>query len=365
MTRHKKPIKAGEGFCALKAKRGLSSKKPARADANKSLLKDLCHLFLHFMRDTKTVSEHTLKAYKTDLYEWFDIKKQKEAKLPPPRPKPVPPSANKIDLKKSLQNCMETGRHLKLSPASRNRKTASLRSFIKWLREQNYIDEDMRFLFKTVKTVPQIPSFLSVDEIHAILEMFDKEDESPLKNRDQALFFLLYGGGLRISEACRMKIGDIDFFHHNVKVKGKGGRERMVPLPKKVFPSLKKLCRGRPGQSFLFEKPLPERKAYDIPGLPDAKAVGLFEKPLPERKAYDIVKGIGLKTGLLKPLHPHALRHSFATHLLTGGADLRILQELLGHKSLSATQKYTHLDLNHLSATLEQRHPLYQKKAKS
>lgn len=292
------------------------------------------------MVDTKNVSQHTLKAYKTDLYDIFKIKKQKKEPICPSRPKPILPFKNKKHFKQSIQTFIKTGltRHFELAPSSRNRKMACARSFVKWLNEKDHIDEDFSFLFKTVKTAQKIPSFLSVDEIYTILEMFKKEKENPNTNRDEALFFLLYGGGLRVSEACAIKSKDIDSFNQTVKVKGKGNKERLICLPKQAFYSVLEFCKSYPYQRFLFGN-----------------------QPLPTRKAYDIIKTIGVKAGLLQPLHPHALRHSFATHMLTGGTDLRVLQELLGHKSLAATQKYTHLDLNHLSATLEKRHPLYKK----
>ena len=313
-------------------------KKSVNFNLDINLLKDLCHLFLYSMIDTKNISQHTLKAYKTDLYEIFGIKKRKKEPIRPPRPKLIPALKNKKHFTQNIQAVIKAGltRHFQLAPASRNRKMACVRSFVKWLNEEGYIDEDFRFIFKTVKTAQKIPSFLSVDEIYAILEMFKKQ--GPRLSKDKALFFLLYGGGLRVSEACAIKGRDIDSFNQTVRVKGKGNKERLICLPKRAFHAVLEFSKSQPHQKFLFGA-----------------------KPLSERKAYDMIKAIGIKTGLLQPLHPHALRHSFATHILTGGADLRALQELLGHKSLSATQKYTHLNLNHLFSALETRHPLYKK----
>jgi len=299
----------------------------------KKTLKNLCLLFLHFITYTKKMSEHSLKAYKTDLQELFDFEKKDEFSISEKFP-PVKITDKKL-LEKTLKSSIEktTVRRSKLSYASRSRKLAVAKSFIKWLAEYNYIDEDFRYLFKSPKVSFRVPSFLSVDEIFSILEMFKKEESRTHTARDKALFFLLYGGGLRVSEACHLKNKSINWTNRTIKIKGKGNKERLVSLPKKAIMSLKAL----------------KNKTIYVFG----------HKPLSERKAYDIIKSIGQRTGLLKPLHPHALRHSFATHMLSGGADLRILQELLGHKTLLATQKYTHLDLAHLFKALEKYHPLY------
>ena len=298
-------------------------------------LKDLCRLFLHFMIYTKKISEHSFKAYKTDLRELFNFNKTDELS---PFEKPVPLKVkNTKQLEKIIKSSIEknTTKYFKLAHSSQNRKMAVAKSFIKWLAEQDYIDEDFRHLFRSPKVPHRVPFFLSVDEIFSILEMFKKEEENIHTARDKALFFLLYGGGLRVSEACHIKNKDIDWSSRTIKIKGKGDKERLICLPKKAFKNLKAL---KTNPTYLFGS-----------------------QPLSERKAYDIIKSIGQKTGLLKPLHPHALRHSFATHMLVGGSDLRTLQKLLGHKTLSSTQKYTHLDLAHLSRTLEKYHPFQEK----
>ena len=289
-------------------------------------LQDLCRLFLHFITHTKKLSTHSLKAYKTDLQEFFEFKdsSHKQEKI-------IVTVKNKKALEKQIKTLIEekTNKQLKLANSSRGRKLAVVRSFIKWLAEKNYIEEDFRFLFKSPKNSYRVPSFLSVDEVFSILEMFKKEK---IKAIDKALFFLLYGGGLRVSEACHLKNKDINWLNRTLQITGKGNKQRLVSLPEQVFKQLESL---KSNKTYLFGS-----------------------APLFERKAYDIIRAIGKKAGLLKPLHPHALRHSFATHMLLGGSNLRMLQKLLGHNSLTATQKYTHLDLTHLSKTLEKFHPL-------
>ncbi len=307
----------------------------------KKVSKTLNHLYLMFidyMKYTKKVSPHTLRAYKKDLRDFFDSSKKWEA-LDSQSIKTISPL--KIQNKKNLELIIKDSikkrslKWTKLAPASKGRKLATIRSFIKWLSENHYIQTNFGHLFKSPKQPVKIPNFLSVDEILAINNKLQQEKNSKTRDRDRSLFFLLYGGGLRVSEACHLKTKNIDWNNSTIKVKGKGNKERLVALPSQAITHLKPLKNNFP---YLFGK-----------------------APLSERKAYDIIRNLGKKTGLLKAIHPHALRHSFATHLLSGGADLRVLQELLGHKTLVATQKYTHLDLAQLSHTLEKFHPIHQK----
>ena len=314
-------------------------------------LKDLCKNFLRFMIHTKKASPLTIKSYKTDLWELFGFEKSPSASPDSSKPSPFykqKPQKNLLspDLwtakhKKALEKIIKfhlenrSVKHFQLAGSSQNRKLASAKSFIRYLARHNYITEDFRFMFKSPKVSARIPSFLSVDEIHSILQMFKKQRMNQQNRRDKALFLLLYGGGLRISEACKLKLKEINFADQSLRIKGKGRKERLLSLPKKSLQALKAL--GAENQKYLFGG----------------------NKPFSARKAYDIIRSLGQKAGLSKPLHPHTLRHSFATHLLAGGADLRVLQDLLGHKSLLATQKYIHLDIKRLSRALEERHPLH------
>ena len=305
----------------------------------KAFLDELCRNFLNYLKWTKKYSEHTLKSYSLDLSCFFDLKKDfiiLEEKT----------ECNSLDskylenhIKKSVEGFFQKNR--KLSSASRARKLSSVRSFISWLFQNNYIDSDFRHFFKLPKLNSNLPNVLSVDEIFSILRSINRNGERGDRNcqRDLCLFFLLYGGGLRVSEACRLKTHSIHWSRNTIRIDGKGGKQRLIALPRKAMEALTPFKDNRP---YLFG-----------------------HQPLSERKAYDIIKFYGKKAGLLKPIHPHVLRHSFATHLLTGGSDLRVLQELLGHKTLSATQKYIHLDLAHLSRTLEKHHPLNRRSSRS
>ncbi|MBX3021668.1 MAG: tyrosine-type recombinase/integrase [Bdellovibrionales bacterium] len=216
-----------------------------------------------------------------------------------------------------------------LAPASRNRKLAAVRGWLKWLFRGRMISEDVSLRVPSVKVPQKLPHFISVDEALAVIQSLDQ----PVP---RALVLLLYGGGLRISEASGLRWRDLIGESRTLRVVGKGGRERLVVLPQLAWSAVEAL----------------ERKG------------DLVFDGLSTRQAYELVRQAGARAGLLKPLHPHALRHSYATHLLTSGADLRVLQELLGHRSLAATQKYTHLSLDHLARSLEKHHPLSASKLK-
>lgn len=249
--------------------------------------------------------------------------------------------ANFMDLVTQAQN-----RWAPLSPASRQRKSACLKSFSRWLFENGHIENDLNQRIMTPRVRTKLPHFISVDEALSLinclkghLEKASAKDRPNLL-RDLVLILLLYGGGLRVSEACQLKWSAVDISTRTLRVTGKGGKERRVTVP-----------------------PLTAWALSEFKAEPSEFVFGA--KPLPIRSAYAIVRKWGQKAQLMKPLNPHALRHSFATHLLTSGTDLRILQEILGHQSLAATQKYTHLNLQQLAQTLETHHPLASRNGKA
>jgi site-specific recombinase XerD len=221
-----------------------------------------------------------------------------------------------------------------LSPASRNRKCAAVRGWFKWLFQERHLTEDVSLRVVSPKVPHKLPHFISVDEAMSLIRAIEEPEI-------RAMVLLLYGGGLRVSEACALRWSDMgDEKARSLRVMGKGGRQRVISVPALVWTAVEALPRD--GGGYVFGG----------------------EVPLSSRKAYEWVRSAGARAGLLKPLHPHALRHSYATHLLTSGADLRVLQELLGHRSLAATQKYTHLSLDHLARALEKHHPLSASKLK-
>jgi integrase/recombinase XerC/integrase/recombinase XerD len=220
-----------------------------------------------------------------------------------------------------------------LSNSSKARRVASLKSFLRYLEGEGLVKEDLSSRLRSPKVTPKLPRHLSVDEVLAITAVLKANVDQGVANAEPQvrLFLLLYGAGLRLSEALDLKWSQTSADGRTLRVMGKGGRERLANLPDGVA-----------------------RHFRSFPRTPGH----VVADQLSPRVAYEWIRQLGVQAGLLRPIHPHALRHSFATHLLTGGADLRILQELLGHVSLAATQKYTHLDLDHLSYQMEMHHPL-------
>lgn len=289
------------------------------------------------MQNIESSSDHTLRAYSLDLEQAFSISRvfpRKQTQVVQNAPSlPALSESELLSLARKAFN-----RWKDLSPASRNRKTATLKSFFNWLFRHGLTETNVSDQLVCTKIPKKIPHFLSVDEIMACLQSFSKSPDGLAKEREKTLFLLLYGGGLRVHEACQLQWKDVSWENSCLRVLGKGQKERLVILPRLVTAQLKKTHGISTGGDFIFG-----------------------EGPLSTRVAYEWIRQRGKKADLLKPLHPHALRHSYATHLLSSGADLRVLQELLGHQSLQATEKYTHVNVGQLAEMMERRHPLGKK----
>ncbi len=292
----------------------------------------------------KTFSPHTLKAYTTDLTQAFllqnfgkftSIDKNISFELHPGKKSPLITSEQLLQLARNAQSRWGT-----LSLSSRNRKAATLKSFFKWLYEKKIIEKNLAHQITCPKVPKKLPHFLSLDEaLHLVRHLQREASKSQQGQRTLLLTLLLYGGGLRVSEACQLKIKNIYIAKGQIKIMGKGQKERICPLPLLAIEALKKE---------LSQKTSPDHSLHD----------SLWGAPLNPRSAWKMIRDAGVSANLLKPLSPHALRHSFATHILSSGANLRTLQELLGHQSLQATEKYTHLGIDELAKTLEDFHPL-------
>ncbi len=290
--------------------------------------------YLYFMQFVESASELTLRSYKVDLEQAFGSffeAPEGSSKVPQKLP-PFPPEREQglLELARAAQR-----RWGELSPASRNRKAATLKSLMGWLHREGLMDRDLAALVHGPKVPTRLPKHLSVDEAIALLRACER---SQLESREAFSTFimvaLLYGGGLRVSEACQLKFQDIDVSQRTCRVQGKGAKERVIALPDLALKALEKAKAEAGSAAYVFG-----------------------EKNLSPRTAYEWVRKAGVAAGLLRPLHPHALRHSYATHLLRSGANLRVLQALLGHASLQATSRYTHVGLDQLARTLESHHP--------
>lgn len=291
--------------------------------------------FLKFQENIESSSNETLRAYRLDLKQAFLVKNNNIFNLDQP-------IQSHNELWTLARPALNGWGHLSL--ASRNRKIATLKSFFNWLYDKKLIDKNFAEQLVCPKVPRKIPHFLSLDEVLSILQFYTNEITTPenktFKNeleliKSKALFLLLYGGGLRVSEACQIKWNQVQFFERRILVTGKGNKERFCVVPAYTLTTLEKLKNKNLEVEFVFG-----------------------EKPLHTRIGYEMIRSLGKKVGLMNPLHPHALRHSFATHLLASGANLRTLQTLLGHDSLQATEKYTHLNVDQLARLMEQTHPL-------
>jgi len=198
------------------------------------------------------------------------------------------------------------------------------------------------------KQEQHIPVFLSVDEVFALLEAPGTGDT--FAARDRAILELLYSTGMRVSELVSCNMASLDFANGMVMVKGKGNRQRIIPFGTQAVKSLRAYFVDRED---LLRKRLQQGKKFDR----DSLFLNSRGTRLTARSVERMISDYGRKAGLDKPVTPHVLRHSFATHLLEMGADMRSVQELLGHASLSTTQKYTHLDMVHLMRVYDKAHP--------
>jgi site-specific recombinase XerD len=289
-------------------------------------LSSLIGNYLQFMVNVKSASPHTEQAYRRDLAQAFPIPIQ-ITRL----------ATDQTPLREATQTALR--RWAKLAPASRNRKVATLKSFFNWLYQEKWTPQNLAHQLVSPKVPRKIPHFISVDEVASLLRVYHGRALNLAEQREFILFTLLYGGGLRISEACNLMWGQIHWTSRSLRLVGKGGKERLVILPIFCVETLLAYRDKNPSSQFVFGR-----------------------EALPTRVGYSLIRAAGAKAGLLKPLNPHALRHSFATHLLTSGANLRSIQSLLGHESLQATEKYTHLSTDALARVIEATHPLARRK---
>lgn len=282
----------------------------------KSNIGDLVTIYVTEI-EKKFQSEETIRAYKGDLEHFFADYAQKDLE--------AFPWAQKLALFSQFE------------PATRARKVASLKGFLSWAFEQAYVSKNYADTFGVYKVPRKLPDFISVDEALVILKFLNQKTEfQPAYKKDLLLFLLLYGSGLRISEAANAKIEDVDLTNQTIRVLGKGKKYRQTPLLQSAYKIIKDLSLSSSEQN--------------------TSLMGLTTRSLHRR-----VQKMGLEAGVNRPLHPHMLRHSYATHLLEGGANLRSIQVLLGHSSLQTTEKYTHISMDKLARDLESHHPLEKK----
>ncbi|MCL6621851.1 MAG: tyrosine recombinase XerC [Syntrophobacterales bacterium] len=288
--------------------------------------------FLTYLRVERQLSLHTVRNYAADLRAFLAFWEEQH----PGQPLEL---ATYRQLRPYLAQVARGRRKTTLA-----RKLASLRTFFAFLQRQGRLETNPAALAPTPKLDKPLPRFLTVDEVVQLLGR-PSEAGDFTQVRDQAILDVFYGGGLRLSELAGLTLGDVDLDRGVLKVMGKGGKERLAFM-------------GRPARQALAAY-LRAREAWLARRGTATAALFLNRRggPLSARGVARIVAARARLRGLPGGLNPHALRHSFATHLLEGGADLRAVQELLGHASISSTQRYLHLDLDHLMAEYDRTHP--------
>ncbi len=269
-----------------------------------------------------------MRAYRKDLEEFSAYADAK------------PETMDLIDIRSFIAGQINKG----LSKITVSRRLSSIRSFFKYLHREGYITANPAKLVSNPKIPKMLPRYLSVDDVFSLIESPEGIGFAPV--RDSAILELLYSSGLRVSELSGLNVDDLNIRESLVKIKGKGKKERIVPVGSKAVGAIK---------SYLVERML--RRSRD-----KALFLNRMGTRLTDRGVRRIVVKYARASSMTGHVGPHVLRHSFASHLLQGGADLRVIQELLGHASLSTTQKYTHLDITHLMDIYDKAHPLANKK---
>jgi integrase/recombinase XerC len=225
-----------------------------------------------------------------------------------------------------------------------SRKIASLRAFFKYLLREGRVAYNPADMIQSPRVEKYLPSFLSVDEAFTLVDGVFNDDVFGL--RDKAVIELLYSSGIRVGELSGLNVDDIDWSSHLMKIRGKGRKERIVPIG---GPAMKAL------RDYTGKRNTMTRSGED--GKSQALFLNRFGSRLSTRSVARIIDKYVLVSGINKKISPHALRHSFATHLMDGGADMRVIQELLGHESLSTTQKYTSMSIGKLLEIYDKAHP--------
>jgi len=248
-------------------------------------------------------------------------------------------------------------RHREVEAASLARSASALRSFFSYAKQRDWTETNPAHLLRQPKVPKRLPRPLGEEDAIALVEApdgskaRDAETKVKLDTRDRAILELLYGAGLRISELCGLRPQDLDLRQRTVRVLGKGNKERIVPFPKPTAQALNDWLVERE-RLFFGSEPKVEQSSAQAPLFLGRRGSHLSPRSVRRRLRQAVQRA-----GLAGKIHPHRLRHSFATHLLEGGADLRAIQELLGHASLSTTQKYTAVSLSHLEGVYDKAHP--------
>ena len=287
-------------------------------------------MFLSEIANARNYSAHTVRAYRQDLLEYARFLKKHGVPLM---------DARTIEVRSFLAELRERS----LSRSSIARKLASIKSLYKLLTARGLCPAETQFVLRSPRLPRKLPRFLDEDEVRRLVESPDPETLPGL--RDRVILEALYSTGMRVSELVQMNVGDMDLLSEAIRTRGKGNKERMVPI-------------GRVAAAVTGEYIERRRLAEKTKPGPDTPLlINKLGTRLTTRSVNRVLKKYILKTGLRGKISPHTLRHTFATHLLNRGADLRSVQELLGHEHLSTTQIYTHVTTERMKEVYKRAHP--------
>jgi integrase/recombinase XerD len=289
--------------------------------------------FLAYLELERGMARNTLQSYRSDLLQFGAFLADRDVPCEDARPR---------DISEFLTTLASVGGAGSAATSTIQRKAAALRSFYRHLRREGLRDSDPTAAISTPRIAQKLPNVLGRAEVRRLLEQ--PRGDEPIPLRDRALLELMYACGLRASEAVELELSGIDLTAAMLRVRGKGSKERIVPVGSVAVRAIQAyLRRGR--TALVGERPQP------------SLFVNFRGAPLTRQGLYKIVQRHARSAGLAGRMSPHTLRHTFATHLLSGGCDLRSLQEMLGHADVSTTQVYTHLSNQHLKKVYFESHP--------
>jgi integrase/recombinase XerD len=295
------------------------------------MLESLLKEYVYYLKITKGLSKNTISSYQNDLKDYLTFLTKNDHLTNP-----------EAITKNHVMRYLTRLKRLEMSPKSVTRKISSLKSFHSYLLLEKLVSENVVQTIPKPKTAKQLPVVLNIEEVSALIHAA-KGDGELLDMRNGALVELAYGSGLRVSELLGLDISDLHLNMALVDVTGKGNKQRIVPLNENAIAAIRRyLVEARP----LLR---PEQK--------EVLFVNKDGKRLSRIGFYKLIQTLAKKAHIDKPISPHTLRHSFATHLLENGADLRMVQELLGHEDILTTENYTHLSKHHLQAQYTSAHP--------
>lgn len=298
--------------------------------------KDYIKGFIHYLKLEKGVAENTLKAYVNDVTKLSDyISEQKQVKSPL--------RTTKKDLESFLQSLSE----LEIAAATQARIISSIKNFFQYLVYDASLTENPAALLECPRLSRKLPEPLSIEEIDLLINQIDIKKTNGIRNR--AMIETMYSCGLRVSELITLRISDLNLDEEYITIIGKGNKERIVPIGTKAKFDIKEYMEK------VRSLTLPNREYRDTLFLNNRG------KGLSRTMVFYIIKNLAQLADIPKSISPHTFRHSFATHLIEGGANLRAVQEMLGHESITTTEIYTHIDRQYLSETLAMYHPHAQK----